>query len=54
MTTRRLKERVVIERFKDLVKALFPDSFVWKFHQGPMAGTGFPDLLVILEGKVTT
>ena len=52
MTTR-LRERAVIERFKDLVKALFPESFVWKFHQGPMAGTGFPDLLVILGGVST-
>ena len=48
--TQRLRERVIIERFKELVKALFQDSFVWKFHQGPMSGTGYPDLLLILDG----
>ena len=47
--TQRLRERVVIEKFKDLMKALYPESFVWKFHQGPMSGTGFPDLVVILD-----
>jgi len=47
-----LLEKDVVKSFRALILSLYPDSFDQKIHQDNVAGSGFPDLIFVIEGEV--